>query len=151
MSMEPIDQTNRIYDFVGMEISPEIEEFLKKSTTTQDLESNHRSDQKFMQIYTTSVSFFFQFSLLHLNGKLNLLTLSHLLALINRIWDFSFYLQFLLKEYAWLEFIMHEMVIHFTFKSENSWVEYIELWISKFESRYRKINYLNFKGRRVID
>ena len=57
MSMEPIDQTNRIYDFIGMKISPEIEEFLKKSTTTQDLESNHRSDQKFMQIYTTSVSY----------------------------------------------------------------------------------------------
>ena len=58
MSMEPIDQTNRIYDFIGMKISPEIEEFLKKSTTTQDLESNHRTDQKFMQIYTTSVSVF---------------------------------------------------------------------------------------------
>ena len=57
MSMEPIDQTNRIYDFIGMKISPEIEEFLKKSTTTHDLESNHRSDQKFMQIYTTSVSY----------------------------------------------------------------------------------------------
>ena len=57
MSMEPIDQTNRIYDFIGIKISPEIEEFLKKSTTTQDLESNHRSDQKFMQIYTTSVSY----------------------------------------------------------------------------------------------
>ena len=56
MSMEPIEQTNRIYDFMGMKISPEIEEFLKKSTTTQDLESNHRNDQKFMQIYTTSVS-----------------------------------------------------------------------------------------------
>jgi len=54
MSMEPIEQTSRIYDFIGMKISPEIEEFLKKSTTTQDLESNHRSDQKFMQIYTTS-------------------------------------------------------------------------------------------------
>ena len=58
MSMEPIDQTNRIYDFIGMKISPEIEQFLKKSTTTQDLESNHRIDQKFMQIYTTSVSVF---------------------------------------------------------------------------------------------
>ena len=57
MSMEPIEQTSRIYDFIGMKISPEIEEFLKKSTTTQDLESNHRSDQKFMQIYTTSVSY----------------------------------------------------------------------------------------------
>ena len=56
MSMEPIEQTNIIYDFMGMKISPEIEEFLKKSTTTQDLESNHRNDQKFMQIYTTSVS-----------------------------------------------------------------------------------------------
>ena len=55
--MEPIEQTSRIYDFIGMKISPEIEEFLKKSTTTQDLESNHRSDQKFMQIYTTSVSY----------------------------------------------------------------------------------------------
>ena len=67
--------------------------------------------------------FFFQFSLLHLKSRLNLLTLNHLLALINRIWDFSFYLQFLLKEYAWLELIMHEIVIHFTFKSENSRVE----------------------------
>ena len=45
MSMEPIDQTNRIYDFIGMKISPEIEEFLKKSTTTQDLESNQNKAQ----------------------------------------------------------------------------------------------------------
>ena len=56
MSMDPIGVSKKLYDFLEMEITKEMEEFLKKSTTTQDSKENHEEDLQWMQVYTTSVN-----------------------------------------------------------------------------------------------
>ena len=54
MSTNPIDTTHEIYDFIEMELSPSIEQFLQKSTSKQDKAENHSPGFEFMQVYSTS-------------------------------------------------------------------------------------------------
>ena len=54
MSTDPIDTTHEIYDFIEMELSPSIEQFLQKSTSNQDKAENHSPGFEFMQVYSTS-------------------------------------------------------------------------------------------------
>jgi hypothetical protein len=53
MAMDPIKLTNSIYDFLGLQITPEIEEFLKVSTQVED-NHKYRVGEEFLKAYSTS-------------------------------------------------------------------------------------------------
>ena len=57
ISMEPIKYSERIYDFIEMELTQEMREYLNKSTKTQDQFKDHAKDMEWMQAFTTNVSF----------------------------------------------------------------------------------------------
>ena len=71
MAMEPIKYSERIYDFIEMEMTQEMRQYLNKSTNTQDQFKDHAKDMEWMQTFTTNVSFQFdivQLLLLYFSG-----------------------------------------------------------------------------------
>ena len=54
MASDPINITKAIYEFVKLEMTTEIEEFLKVATSVDDLQTNYRKGEEFLQVYSTS-------------------------------------------------------------------------------------------------
>ena len=53
IALDPVAETSKIYNFIGLEISPEVEKFLEIATQNED-KTKYKKGEEFMKIYSTT-------------------------------------------------------------------------------------------------